>query len=172
MAAARVDQLARLAPHEDWLLQYPDRERAVLLDAAGQVITRKEGERGGIDWTVTALRPLAGRVDLITHNHPGGSSVGRDDLNLVVALNVREVNAVTAVRRYRLRRLTQIWPDVDKLAQTLNEEVARLAGEMEEARDAGKITDAAIERLFHHVLWHRVADRLPKQLSYEVERRG
>jgi hypothetical protein len=40
------------------------------------------------------------------------------------------------------------------------------------ARDAGRIGDDQFERLFHHVLWERVASRFPDRLSYAAERRG
>jgi hypothetical protein len=170
--AARQLQLDRLAPHEEWVLEQRDLERAVLLDSAGQIVMRNEGEIDGVDWPLSTLAALVGRVDLITHNHPGNRSLSEDDLTLAIAVGAREVNAVTAVRRYRMRRLTDEWPEDDAWTDVLAEETSRLVKEVVEARDAGKITDEAIERVFHDVLWRRVVARFPKRISYEVEERG
>jgi hypothetical protein len=171
-SASRRAQIAKLVPHEEWVLAGGVRERAVLLDAAGRVVARKEGDRGGVDWTAAALVRLVGRVDLVTHNHAGGKSVGEDDAGVAVGLDAREVNAVTPAMRYRLYRSGAIWPDARLLASVIDEEKAQLAGEMITAREDGRIDDTMIERMFHHVLWGRVARRFRNRIHYEVERRG
>lgn len=160
-----------LAPHEEWTTANPLRERAVLSDHAGRIITRKEGDSEGIDWTVDALRPLVGRVDPIIHNHPHGRSIGESDLALTLHLNAREVNALGAVQRFWLRRIGENWPDTDELVSVVVEERERLAAEMVKARDEGTIDDQGIEHLFHHLLWGRVARRYPDRVRYEVEKR-
>lgn len=169
-AAQRQNRREALARHERWVLERnPDHERAVLLDLAGRVVTRKEGGRGEVLWTVEALRPLYGKVDLITHNHPGRGSIGQDDFTLVLALNAREVNAVTPQLRFRLLRTGDAWPDT--IVEVFRGEQARLADELGAALGAGRTTEAEVERVFYHELWQRVARRLPDRLLYEVERR-
>jgi hypothetical protein len=83
--AAPVDLFA-LAPHEGWALANPSRERAVLLDTSGRVITRKGGEFDAVMWTEAALRPLVGRVDLIIYNHHRSTSLGENDVELAIYL--------------------------------------------------------------------------------------
>jgi hypothetical protein len=165
-------QRAVLDRHEAWVLGAAGRERAVLLDAAGRVVARREGEARQVMWRESELRPLIGRVDVILHNHPGGSSLGEDDLGLALFLNARELIALTRSRTYRLGRATERWPARRDLLGAIADERARLVKEMVAARDAGRIGDDQIERLFYHVLWERVASRFPDRLSYTAERRG
>lgn len=170
--ARRLKRLEALAPHESWALARPTRERAVLLDDGGRVITRKEGEFDAVMWTEAALRPLVGRVDLIIHNHPRSTSLGENDVDLATYLNAREVSALTATRRYRLHRLGNTWPPDREFAAAIADERDRLVREIVAARDEGRIDDAGIERTFYHVLWGRVAARYQDHLSYDVERRA
>jgi len=170
--AQRRNRLEALALHEAWVLADPTRERAVLLDAAGRVITRKDGEFDSVMWTEAALQPLVGTVDLVIHNHPRSTSLGENDVDLALYLDAREVSALTATRRYRFHRLGDAWPPDGDLATAIAEERERLVDEMVRARNERRIGDARIERTFYHVLWGRVAGRYQDRLSYEVERRG
>ena len=171
VSAQRRREIDSLAPHEQWVLANPEYERARLIDGSGRVITQKEGGRAGVEWTVEALEPLIGRVDLILHNHPGGRSVGEDDLALAIYLRAREVDAVTRHRRYRLLRAGGEWPEPYELAKVVSEEQDRLTREMIAARANGQIDDPGIELTFHHVLWQRVSARYLDRVSYEVEER-
>jgi hypothetical protein len=132
-------------------------------------VTRKEGGRGEVLRTVEALRHLYGKVDLITHNHPGRGSIGEDDFTILLALNAREVNAVTPQLRFRLLRTSDAWPDT--IVEVFRREQTRLADELGAALGACRTTEAEVERIFYHELWQRVARRLPDGLRYEVERR-
>jgi hypothetical protein len=160
-----------LAPHEEWVTANALRERAVLLDSARRIVTRKEGERDGVVWTEEALRALHGRVDLVTHIHPGGSSLGENDVDLALLLNAREVNAITATHRFRLYRLENAWPAKGALASVVATERAQLIAEMIAARNEGRIDDEGIEKLFYHALWQRVVKHFPGRLSYVAEER-
>lgn len=166
-----ASRIALLVPHEDWVVAVPARERAVLLDVFGTLVTVKEGERNTISWTVASLQPLVGRVDLITHSHPAGSSVGLDDLFLARFLGAREVNALTTTLRFRLFRLGAVWVEDNDLDDAIETEQDRLLSEVEAARDAGRMTDDEVDRVFYHVLWPRIVARFPGRLRYEVERR-
>src|SRR5436190_7714 len=168
----RLRQRAGVERHEAWVLGAPGRERAVLLDAAGRVVARREGEARQVMWRESELRPLIRRVDVILHNHPGGSSLGEDDLGLALYLNARELIALTPSRKYRLSRPAEDWPARRDLLGAIADERMRLVQEMVAARDAGRIGNNQIERLFYHVLWERVASHFPDRLSYGAERRG
>jgi hypothetical protein len=159
-----------LRAEEEWVLGNPSRERAVLLDQAGRVLTRKEGEPGAVLWTEEGLRPLYRRVDLITHNHARGTSLGADDLATLLFLDAREVNAITPQLRFRLARSTDAWP-VEELLVAFGEERQRLVREMTSARNEGRMTDEQVELHFYHELWQRVTRRFPDRLLYAMERR-
>jgi hypothetical protein len=160
-----------LSTHEEWVLAGQDLERAVMLDSEGSVVTTKEGTQDQVLWTEAALGPLIGRVDLITHNHPHGSSVGLNDLVVARFLGAREVNAITTTLRYRLYRLGPNWPESVIFDGILLAEQQRLVDEMVAARAEGRISDAEIDRVFYHVFWKRVTKRFAGRIRYDVERR-
>jgi hypothetical protein len=160
-----------LIPHEAWLLQGDQRERAVMLDGGGRVLLQKEGEADRVLWRWSELAPLVNRVYLVTHNHPRGTSLTPEDLELARIVGAVEVDAVTPAVRHRLYRLTEQWPSASELRGAIDEEEASLVTEMEDQLREGTITVRQAELLYYRVLWTRVAGRFPDRLRYVQERR-
>src|SRR5438093_4933942 len=80
------------------------REGMVALDAHGAQVTAKIGDSDEIWFTRAEIAAMAGRVDLVTHNHDDDSAFTVDDLNFAVA--------VGATNRWRLLRAGEFWPRV------------------------------------------------------------
>jgi hypothetical protein len=147
------------------------RECCVFLAADGHVLLSKEGEADSVTWTVEELIPFVGSVDLITHNHPRGTSLTPEDLSLARFLAAREVDAITAHDRFRLQRTRERWPPGDRLQTAIQDVQRTLIEEMQEHLETGRMSESEVELVFYRVLWERVAARFPFELGYREEER-
>jgi NAD(P)-dependent dehydrogenase (short-subunit alcohol dehydrogenase family) len=77
----------------------PELPRAAFLRGHGVPVMTKIGESEEIRFTRAEIEALAGRVDLLTHNHGDDSASTVDDLNFAVAVDVSEINAFGATSR-------------------------------------------------------------------------
>src|SRR3954452_24135412 len=133
------------------------RECCVFLTTDGRVLLSREGEADSVVWTVDELTPYIGSVDLITHNHPRGTSLTPEDLSLARFLTAREVDAITPLSRFRLLRVADCWPRGDQLQAAISEVQRALVQEVQEHLEAGRISEGEADVLFYRVLWERVA---------------
>jgi hypothetical protein len=163
-----LDLLRRL---ENELLGTPGIESAIFLDRIGRVLLVKPGDRDQVVWRLAELRPFFGRVELITHNHPRGTSLTPEDLELARIINAREVDAVTTAWRFRLLRLEDSWPPADELDLAVAAAEADLVADIGAQLRAGSVDEQTAELLFYRALWRRVAARFPDRLRYLEERR-
>jgi hypothetical protein len=146
-------------------------ERAVLLAADGHRVWMKDGTANMVDVIPGEVVPFVGAVDLVTHNHPRGTSLTPEDVNLALLLGAREVNAFSHHIRYRLFRTGPAWPDPRRLAAVVAAVEATLTRDMTAHLAAGRLTDEQAEMLYDRVVWTRVAEQLGGGLRYLHERR-
>lgn len=105
-------RLAVLRPIEDAILADTGnlRERMVALDSGGHVVLAKTGIGHQIELTPRELLLMAGRVDLMTHNHDDSSAFSIEDLAVAVLVNAREIDAFGPATRWRMIRSGLTWP--------------------------------------------------------------
>jgi hypothetical protein len=158
---------------EEGILQRTNnvRECCVFLAADGRVLLSREGEADSVTWAIDELTPYVGSVDLITHNHPRGTSLTPEDLSLARFLAAREVDAFTQRSRFRLFRIGERWPPGDQLQAAIQQVQRALIREVHAQLEGGRISEVEAELLFYRMLWRRVAAYFPHGLGYQEEER-
>jgi hypothetical protein len=170
-----VFRLAVLRPLEDATLRATGGgyERIIFLDGAGQLLFMKDGHPDGVEFSAEEIATYRGRVDLATHNHPGGASLSTDDVLIAIALDVREVNAFAPGVRYRLHRRAAGagWPSLRE-AQTVIRELDRvLHSPLRRLIERGAMSPLDAYTMHRHLRWQRFAARFAGDVDYVVERR-
>jgi hypothetical protein len=124
---------------EEWLLTATGnmREGMVALDAHGVQVLARIGEADEIRFTRPEIESMAGRVDLVTHNHDDDSAFTLDDLNFAVAIDAREIDAFGPTRRWRLLRPGELWPPVRAVTAAFNRVERQVRLEPLQQRRAG-----------------------------------
>lgn len=79
-------------------------EHLLLLDKDGKIAMRTgDGKRGEVEVTPEMMRRA--RDSVMTHNHPGGSTFSKEDIQTSLQLGLREIRATTAKNgTFSLRR--------------------------------------------------------------------
>jgi hypothetical protein len=138
------------------LAVHPYRERAAFVSRAGEIVHLREGTVEQVVWRESELLPLVGRVDLIVHNHPRGTSLSPADSVLAEYLGAHEVSAVTPEWRYRVVRRGPVWPPAQQLHDAVSSVEAALVAEYQTGLDAGDLIEEEAELLSYRELWQRV----------------
>jgi hypothetical protein len=148
-------------------------ERLVLLDADGAVLYVEDGHSGDVYADREELARLIGKVHLVTHNHPRGTSLTDDDLLGAIAVGAREVDAFTRMTRFRLLLSAEAvtWPDRKQLMA----EIRRIDGDIQRMLVprvlTKELTGLAAEALHRRIRWTRVAERFAGVIEYMEEQR-
>lgn len=99
---------------------------------------------------------------LVLHNHPNSTSFSFDDINGVVANNVKEMRLFSPKYTFVVKRPNQGWtisfhnPDV---IETYNEIVRQVEEGLEQAFSRGKMTSKEKEEMINHLVWQRFFDK-------------
>ncbi|MGH2369554.1 MAG: hypothetical protein ACRDI2_15315 [Chloroflexota bacterium] len=155
-------RLAVLRPIEDDILHQTGTrtEQAVFLAADGRVLFRKTGDPGRIDFTDAELAHLRHRVDLYTHNHPSGGSLGTTDVYLAMFLGVREANAFDPRVRYRVIRQGATWPHYRRAKRVVDRLLDEVRRDLQRQVNIFKITAAEASSRYWHEVWMRFASEV------------
>lgn len=124
---------------EEWLLTATGnvREGMVALDAHGAQVFARIGGLDEIRFTRAEIESMAGRVDLVTHNHDDGSAFTRAELNFAVAIDAREIDAFGPTSRWRLLRVGELWPRVRAVTAAFNRVERQVRRELLQQQRAG-----------------------------------
>jgi hypothetical protein len=157
---------------DDILAQTGNRvERVLFFGSDGRVLLSRDGGADQVLFTASELAGLIGTVDLITHNHPRGTSLTPEDLTLALFLNAREVHAFTTRARYRLFRTGPQWPEPAHVHAVLRVVEGPLIQEVSVHLRNGRLTDRQAEMLYYRVMWERFTRHFSGALGYVQERR-
>jgi hypothetical protein len=134
----------------------------VVLDAAGTTLYMDSGERDRVSAPVSVLPG-----SIVVHNHPGGGSLSRQDVRLMLDFQIAQIRAVAGEAVYVLDLPRDAaWEDVEDLAETLMDEIR------ERHRDAildGTMTYEESERRRWHEIWIGMAEI--RNWAYRMESR-
>jgi NAD+--asparagine ADP-ribosyltransferase len=75
-------------------------ETAGLFDYKGNLLFDKRGSKNQVSFTSDEVKMMKG--NLLTHNHPSGSSFSPEDINMLVKAELKEIRAVGSDRSYTL----------------------------------------------------------------------
>jgi hypothetical protein len=108
----------------------------------------------------SAQRSLLGDT-IVTHNHPGGRSLSKMDLDFAMDCNLLQVRAVTRWGRYWLNRPQQGWTPFVRRAirKAVEQEHTGVVQQLWLDVQAHEITRQDADLLYEHMLWKRIADR-------------
>lgn len=142
-----------------------DTEKAVLFDTNG-IVFEKEGEQSYVEFTEEEMVLMKDKI--LTHNHPKGTSLSFDDVELAVKCDMKEMRACGKEYVYYVRRPENgwnviEWPEIENLAEQYNKETRR---EFWDLIDRGKLTPQ--EASFSH--WHKVWTKVAKEVGLDYGR--
>jgi len=139
-------------------------EEAVIIDSDGNMVFSKMGKVNQVEFTPDELAQLRGNV--MTHNHPMGSSFSVDDVKFMAAWDMEEMRAVgwqwgdTPIQyRYKIhpdaemRRHINIFNDAwDNNIKTIG---AEIQSDFLNQINQGALTVADANAQYQHELWIR-----------------
>ena len=94
-------------------------ESAILYDAKGNVIFRKDGDSKSVTFSKEEIQQMNGCV--LTHNHPNGSVFSEADINMLRLSNLSEIRACTSDGTYSLK-LKDKWSETLDCFETIETE--------------------------------------------------
>ncbi len=148
-------------------------ERIVFLDRALRPLLIKDGEFGEVEISDAETAALVGRVDLITHNHPRGTSLTVDDVLSTELLGATEISAFGAAVRYRMVRSSRVgrWPSRSEMEAVIRGLDAQVALRLQAVVHSGYLAPLEAEALHRHFRWTLFARHFAGSVDYLVERR-
>ena len=148
-------------------------ERIVLLAADGTPLLVQDGSIGDVYLTTQDVERFAVKVDLLSHNHPRGTSFTEDDVLGAIALNVRELNAFDRRIRHRLflAATGAGWPAPAVALAEIRRIDAEIRVVLRPRVLRGDLTPLAAEALHRRLRWVSFARRFAPDVHYVEERR-
>ena len=146
-------------------------ETAVVVDADGKAVLRKDGGKSEIYFTKDEMARMEGCT--FTHNHPSGSSFSEEDISFAIRTGLAEMHAVgpQGGKRYKYtwRPAQKIegeqWATIRRITSQAGSELYR---ESCKAVDTGKMTLEEANAQYNHTLWQTVNDRLLAEHGIDV----
>jgi len=142
-------------------------EKAVVFADDGTIVFEKAGGKSSVSFTLDELRLFENNI--LTHNHPNGSSFSMDDVALATTWNLKGIRACGSQHRYYLNRpasgwLREMWEKkIKPLAEKINNDVFQRFSEL---INKGKLTPE--EANYRH--WHEVWGRVAKEVGLDYGR--
>lgn len=142
------------------------RENALILSPTGEALVHKGGTKSQVGFTQEEFESFRNRDAIVTHNHPNGTSLSRQDYELAEHANAKEIRAVTRnpVTReawaYSVHRPDGGWPTVRALRRVWNRAAAEVKIEVVAAIRAGRLSIDRASVEYQHLIWMRVQSKL------------
>ncbi len=142
-------------------------EKAVVFADDGTIVFEKAGGKSSVSFTASELRLF--KDNILTHNHPGGTSFSRDDVALATTWNLKGIRACGSQYRYYLNRPASGWSremwekKIKPLVEKIDNDVFQLFSEL---INKGKLTPE--EANYRH--WHEVWGRVAKEVGLDYGR--
>lgn len=154
---ARIQSL--LDEHEIPRLDYKH-EEARLISSDGRVLFDKGGNKNSVMFGGSQVRAMKDNV--LTHNHPKGTSLSPDDLYLAIESDLRQIRAVgrSQVDRtpyaYSFTRPKDGWPDIKRVKELVREVDHRMRKEALGKVLSGEMTTLQANAGHWNRVWHQV----------------
>lgn len=166
-AAEKQKRLAQAIKETETQLIKRKTEKAVVFADDGTIVFEKAGGESSVSFTPDELRLF--KNNILTHNHPRGSSFSMDDVALATIWNLKGIRACGSQHRYYLNRPASGWSremwekKIKPLAEKINNDVFQ---QFSELINKGKLTIE--EANYRH--WHEVWSRVAKEVGLDYGR--
>lgn len=166
-AAKKQNRLTQAIKETETQLIKRKTEKAVVFADDGTIVFEKAGEKSSVSFTPDELRLFENNI--LTHNHPSGSSFSMDDVELATFWNLKGIRACGSQHRYYLNRPASGWSremwkkKIKPLAEKIHNDVFR---QFSELINKGKLTPE--EANYRH--WHEVWSRVAKEVGLDYGR--
>ncbi len=133
-------------------------ETALVFDADGKVLLNKTGDRNSGSFTADEVRTMKDAT--LTHNHPVGTSLSREDVMLAIQANMAEMRAVTQDYVFELPRPSTGWPNAVEVDQEFKTWDSLIKADWRAAIQDGQMTVEWANANHNHEVWIKVANAL------------
>ena len=149
-------------------------ERGTIIDQDGSILLEQKGRKSSVSFDTADLKKL-GKDSILTHNHPGNSSLSQQDFLLARKYDFAEIRAATQkMGTYHMRRPAGGWPSTQELNDIKFKDVydrtyrdTHNFAQME--MNAGRMTVEQANEFVAHDVWQKVLKELNLDLGYGVE---
>lgn len=142
---ADLDAIERAIVQQDY-------ETAVIVGPDGQLVLQKKGTHNAVRFSDEELAMMRGAT--LSHNHPGGNSLSKEDVQLALDFDAKEMRAVTRNARYSIQPRAQTVSD-NIIASRIREIEEELMKETWAKIRTGAMTVPEANKRHFHELWAR-----------------
>jgi NAD+--asparagine ADP-ribosyltransferase len=166
-ASEKDKRLAQAIKETETQLIKRKTEKVVVFADDGTIVFEKAGDKSSVAFTAGELRLF--KNNILTHNHPRGSSFSMDDVAIATIWNLKGIRACGSQYRYYLNRPASGWSremwekKIKPLAEKVHNEVFQRLSEL---INKGKLTIE--EANYRH--WHEVWSRVAKEVGLDYGR--
>jgi len=139
-------------------------EKAYVFDSKGNIILEKGGTKNQVSFTNEEVKLFKGSI--LTHNHPGASSLSPQDIQTACMNSMKEIRATGTFRTYSMKtkdgsNLTPgLWKgEIKAIYEIHNSGVRR---DLMSRIDKGEMSLQDAELLHFHEVWTRTANDISK----------
>ena len=143
-------------------------ERAFVIDKDGNIVVDKNGDQSSVTFTDDEFAKMKNCV--LTHNHPSGSTLSKEDGIMAIEADLASVRAVTTGQVYCLDRPIKGWPGVDSFKITYNYFYEQTIKEFRNQIETGVLTVEQANETIGDLIWNRVAGYY--KFTYKSEKHG
>lgn len=140
-------------------------ETAHVFDSSGELILTKTGDINSVAFTSEELRMIEGNI--LTHNHPSGSSFSEADIKFLLANLPIELRVVTIEYRHSILLPSDPSAVFFRLNSTVDRIYEQVQVSLMNAIRRGTITRIDANQQFWHEVWVRVSEELGLQYQRE-----
>lgn len=136
-------------------------EKAFVFAPDGTEVFSKSGGKKSVSFSIAQAESMNGNI--LTHNHPTGSSFSKQDINLLIARDIQQIRAVGKdyVHTFSLKPNAPGHETALKLVQKEHEKAETIVLQDFNAKiGRGDITVDHANKNHAHQVWQRVSDRL------------
>jgi NAD+--asparagine ADP-ribosyltransferase len=145
-------------------------EKAYIFDNEGKVVFEKSGNKTGVKFTTDELSKMKGNV--LTHNHPNGTSFSSEDIKVACDWNLKEVRAVGNNNIYAMKMKdgsnfnTELWDK--KISSEFDKQLKLAENDHYDQLKRNKITIHEYTRRVYNQTWDNLVKNVP-EIEFRME---
>jgi NAD+--asparagine ADP-ribosyltransferase len=145
-------------------------EKAYIFDKDGKVVFEKSGNKNGVKFTTDELSKMKGNV--LTHNHPNGTSFSSEDIKLACDWNLKEVRAIGNNNVYVMKMKdgsnfnTDIWDK--KISSEFDKQLKLAETEHYDQLKQNKINIYEYTKRIYNQTWDNLVKNVP-EIEFRME---
>jgi len=158
------EEVEKLIKDKELALLGRTTEKGILFDKNGKILLEKEGTKNKIQFTPDEVKLF--KNNILTHNHPRGTSFSSADVELACYSNMKEIRVAAEKRTYIMRVNdgsnfnAKLWND--KISSEYEKQYNKSLREYIPRLQRGEITEDHADYLVHHFAWVGVSKNIPE----------